>query len=244
MGEYLMAVYAVSDIHSPKYYSLFVSRLEEIKVEDAALFLLAGDIIERGKWHECLKVQNMIVRTFPNAKIIGVFGNEEYDEVHSKLRAECSYITWLDDEKITLQLGGLKVTIIGSRGVLDKPTSWQEKNIPNIRQIYEERLRRIEELIKGGLASNTPVILLTHYPPRCRTLKGEKPMFWSQMSSRKLSGIIEKYGIDLVVHGHLHNSEVHEDRIGRTRILNVALPATGKISSIPLSLKRTLLDFM
>ncbi len=239
-----MMIYAVSDIHSPKYYSLFVSQLKKVKEEDAPLFLLAGDIVERGKWHECLKIQNIIIKRFPNAKIIGIFGNEEYDEIHSKLKTGCKDITWLDDEKITLELENFKVTIVGSRGVLDRPTRWQEDNIPNIKQIYEDRLKKIEKLIKESLPLNTPIILLTHYPPRCKTLNGENPMFWSQMSSSKLSRIIEKYNIDIVVHGHLHQSKIHKDKIGNTRIFNVALPATQKISYIPLSFRKSLFDFI
>ncbi len=240
-----MRIYAIADIHSPRYFREFIKYLDDIKeAKEELLLLLAGDIIDRGKWHECLKVQNIIFKRFPTARVLAVFGNEEYDEIHDILIKNCRKIEWLNDQIADVEIDSLKIVIVGTRGVLDKPTVWQEKNIPNIREIYSNRLLKIEEMVKEAKTYNRPVLLLTHYPPRCKTLTGEKETFWSQMSSRKLAEIIEKYKVDIVVHGHLHRSIVTYDELGGTKIYNVSLPAVKKIVPINLSFRKTLFDFV
>jgi Icc-related predicted phosphoesterase len=47
-----------------------------------------------------------------------------------------------------------------------------------------------------------------------------------------ISRAINEVQPDLVIHGHVHHSERLEVIIGKTRVINVAFPATKKITEI------------
>lgn len=224
---------AVADIHSPRYLNLFVLSMKKIDFNTIDLFILAGDIINKGRFGECRHVVDVIGRYF-KGPIIGVYGNEEYDEIKDSLRKVCSKIIWLDDNSIVLDVGDTKLGIVGTRGSLDKPTIWQRRNIPNIVEVYNKRIDKIKHLLSEIRNKAKYTMLVSHYSLVCNTLVGEKRSIWPFLSSSKLTRVIEELKPTLVVHGHTHRSRVYFAYIGSTKVFNVALPATNKISIITL----------
>jgi len=220
---------ALSDVHGPRYLNLLNNSLDAL--EGADLVLLAGDLVERGAAHHCKLVVDRI-RSVYGGELLAVFGNEEYDERKEELRRLCSDVKWLDDEYVVTELGGLKVAVVGTRGVLDRPTRWQLRNVPGIREIYRRRLERIEELLREASREAQCVVLLTHYAPICGTLEGEDERVWSQLGSRRLTRVVMRTKPDVVIHGHAHNGKRLMVRLGETRVYNVALPATGRVTRI------------
>jgi len=200
-------------------------------LRDVNLVLLAGDLVERGAVHHCKLVVDRI-RSVYEGELLAVFGNEEYDERKEELKRLCGDVRWLDDEYVVVALEGLRVAVIGTRGVLDKPTRWQLRNVPGIRELYRKRLERIEELLKKASREAHCVVLLTHYAPICGTLEGENERVWSQLGSRRLTRVIMRAKPDIVIHGHAHNGKRPMVRLGETRVYNVALPAVGRVTRI------------
>lgn len=234
-----MRILAFSDVHAPRYLHLLKTSLSKTTLESISAVLIAGDIVEKGDYRMCAPVEKLIRAYLPDVPIIAVFGNEDYPEIHDKLKDECSGIIWLDDDYI--EIGSEKqLAVIGTTGVLDRPTRWQTRNVPQIREIYTERLNKISNLI-SKISNNNMKLLLTHYPPRCRTLVGEREEFWEEMSSRKLTELLQSKPVDVVIHGHLHESRVYRDIIGNTPVFNVALPAVKEVTVI--QLQRTSLDY-
>jgi len=221
-----LKIAALGDVHSPKYLPLLIRCLKEIDWETVNVTILAGDIINKGKVEFCGPVVNNIRRFF-RGLILGVMGNEEYDSVKDKLRKTCS-VVWLDDS--SYELNG--VVFIGSRGALDRPTTWQLRNVPNIGEIYASRLSRLQKLL--SLNSNKKRVLIVHYAPYCETLEGERRSIWPSLSSTKLTEIIREEKPDIVIHAHAHNSIKSFTKIGVSRIYNVSLPATNRITVIEL----------
>ncbi|ABL78142.1 metallophosphoesterase family protein [Thermofilum pendens] len=218
-----MRVLAFADTHAPKHVSLLAESLGRLRLEGVELVLVAGDVVARGEWAACRQVEAVLRRFLPGVPAYGTFGNEDFEEVRGRIREECTEVVWLEDEAVDVEVGGTRVRIVGTPGVLDRPTRWQERNVPGIRGVYEARLERVRELLSHP--SGSLKILVTHYPPRCGTLRGEDPRFWEEMSSARLAGVVAGSGVDLVVHGHLHRSVVHRDYIGSTPVYNVSLPA-------------------
>ncbi|MET1102199.1 MAG: metallophosphoesterase [Pyrodictiaceae archaeon] len=227
---------AVSDIHAPRYIRHYISSLvkHESDCREAQLMLWGGDIIYKGKVENIKLVEEVTISKCNVETIVGVFGNEEYMGFEDKLRALTRKVRWLDDEYLLLDTGSVKLGIIGSRGVLDRPTRWQQAHIKGIREIYSARVKRIEVMLRELKSVADKVILLTHYAPTYATLEGESPRAWPEMGSKRLERIVEKLQPDIVVHGHAHNSRKLEARIGKTLILNVALPARHDITIIEL----------
>jgi len=222
---------AVSDAHLPKYLDLFKSAVSVFDFSNIDLLILAGDMVLKGKIREYDTVLS-VIRSRYKGPICAVFGNEEYQELEDELRREYPEILWLDDSYEQIEIEGIKIGLVGSRGVLDKPTSWQAKHIPDITAIYSERLIKIRELLSKAKKENSQVVLITHYAVICDTLKGEKPQIWKYLGSARLKTIVKKIKPTVVIHGHAHNSSVFSTRVEDVYVYNVALPATKRITHI------------
>jgi Icc-related predicted phosphoesterase len=218
---------AVADVHSPIFFSLFKEALSAVK--EASLFLLAGDVVYRGDFEECKRVVATIKETL-RCPIVGVFGNEEYEEIKPRLK-QIEEITWLDDEYKIFEVDDIRVKIVGSRGSLLKPTSWQLRNLPDIRKLYVMRLNKLRELLAKSDDVDYTVLLL-HYSPTFSTLVGEKPSIYPFMGDPRLERILRETKPKMCIHGHAHRSKVKNAVIGETTVYNVSLPAAGRITEI------------
>ena len=75
-----MRIAAVGDIHCPRFFPIFERSLREIEKPD--VFLLAGDIVNRGKANEYPVVINAIDSVNGRVPIIACFGNEDNELYH------------------------------------------------------------------------------------------------------------------------------------------------------------------
>ncbi|MFX0097788.1 MAG: metallophosphoesterase [Candidatus Hodarchaeota archaeon] len=229
-------VAAVGDIHGPKFLDLFRNGLSTLKgsiSNNLTCLLFAGDIIFRGHIRDLQK----IIETLDDSKvvcpIISCFGNEEYEETQDSIRETFGdRITFLRDESFILTLkDGKTLGIVGSKGSLDQPTWWQSRNIPNIREIYSQRIEKIENLLQD--LETDFRILLMHYAPTFKTLGGERRAFCQQLGSQKIENVIIRNKPDAVIHAHAHNGKKFALLRG-VPIYNVSLPLNQTISIIKL----------
>jgi len=207
-----MIIAASGDIHSPRYFDLFVESVENMHVKPD-LFFFTGDVIHRGKIDEYEKVYNVLFGKI-NCPIIACFGNTEFSEIRPKLRKKLVDIIFLEDESLVLHVRNKSVGVIGTQGSLDLPTTWQRKNIPNIDIIYKERVVVVENLLKNLEVDFK--ILLTHYTPTYKILEGENPMFYGGLGSKEFEQVLIHQRPNLVICGHSHK--------GRKRVWIDAVP--------------------
>lgn len=241
-----MKLAAVGDIHSPKYLDLFKDAVSRAP-SDVKCLILCGDLILKGR-HEEVSTVVQILKSKYSCPIYACFGNEEYESVEDKIvESTKNEVTWLDDSLIEVELSGYKVTLIGTRGCLDRPTRWQMKNIPNAMDIYNQRVKRLDELLSK---SSGKVVLFSHYAPTYLTLEGEQQRIWPELGCKKLENLILKRQPDLVIHAHAHRATRLEASLGLSKVINASLPASGKITVAELpeagrkALKVTLEHFM
>jgi Icc-related predicted phosphoesterase len=228
-----VTVGAIADVHSPKYLEDFKRVLNNSP--DVDLMLLAGDMIYKGRVEEYENVLNAIRSRHDGCRVVACFGNEEYDDRIEQITKSYNSVTWLNDEHTTINVKGLELGIFGTKGCLDRPTAWQRKNIPNIDQVYEQRLKKIDEaLASPDFKRANYVILLSHYSTTFKTLVGEPRWAWPEMGSSRLEEVVGRRGPHLVIHGHAHNSKIHVVTINRTQVYNVSFPATRKLTIIKL----------
>jgi Icc-related predicted phosphoesterase len=225
-------ILAVADVHSPRYLEEFVEALAHHEQPD--VFLFAGDMINRGNAEEYKNVLDTIELNLGYAfPIIGCFGNEEYGEVRKEILSIVGgRMIFLDEKAYILETNGLKVGIVGTQGSLDKATSWQRRNIPSVKGVFERRAKRAGNLLKKMVGSVDYRILLMHYSPCLETCEGEDSRAFSWLGSRKFYSVVIEHQPDLVIHGHVHNSTKHEVIIGSTLIRNVSFPAVGSITEL------------
>ncbi|MEM7821477.1 MAG: metallophosphoesterase [Candidatus Aenigmatarchaeota archaeon] len=221
-----MIIAATGDVHSPKYYNEFLNAIEKLGV-NPDLFLMVGDMIDRGIIKEFEKIYNTLFGKI-NCPIVSCFGNNEYPEIRERIKEEYKDIRFLDDETVTLTISGVNIGIIGTTGSLDTPTPWQKKNVPDIEILFKNRLNFVDENLEKLVSELRFVILLIHYSPTYKTLEGENPMFYSSLGSKAYEEIIIKRKPWLVVHGHSHRGSRHA-WIDTIPIFNASFPLNREI---------------
>jgi len=220
-----MKIAATADIHAPYFFEQFVRGIEEMTIKPD-IFLLAGDIVHNGRVEELPKVYNALFGKVA-CPIIATFGNNEFGEkTQQEMRKITPEITFLQDESITLDIGSLRVGIVGSIGSIEWPTAWQKKNFPNVKEEFENRIEKIKNLLQELKADFK--ILMLHYAPTFKILEGENVNVYPALAHRGYEKVIVETRPDLVVCGHSHHGKklVWIDTIP---IFNVSLPLNGKI---------------
>ncbi len=225
---------AVADVHCPRFLPEFKQSLTRFSAPD--VFFFAGDMINRGNASEYTTVLDTIEDTLGTGfPIIACFGNEEYSEVRKEILSVVGdRILFLDEKSTTLESGSNQIGVVGTQGSLDKATSWQRRNIPSIKGVFERRAQRAASLLNKIEKTVDKRILLMHYSPCMETCEGEDERSFAWLGSRKFHRVVKDQQPDLVIHGHVHNSTKHKAMIGTSLIRNVSLPAAGSITELDL----------
>jgi len=220
-----MLIAATSDIHSPMYYENFVRALDFFQAKPD-LFLLAGDIVDRGNIEEYRKILNAFFGKI-SCPIIACFGNSEFGkETTDRIKEKYKEIIFLEDEAIEISVGDKKVGIVGSKGSLDRPTYWQSKNLPGIEEEYARRIEKVKKLILE-LKSDLKVFLV-HYSPTYKILEGENINAYPELGSEEMEKALLEAKPNLVICGHAHKGR-KQAWIDSIPLFNVGLMLNGKI---------------
>ncbi|NPB00713.1 MAG: metallophosphoesterase [Crenarchaeota archaeon] len=238
-----MRILATADIHSPKYLKKFERLLNtyKLEIENIDIVLIAGDLMEKGNLNGLRQLVE-VLRRFTDAPVYACPGNEDYDESVEKAKNLIRDVKWIIDEKISINVKGITVNIVGSKGVLDKPTFWQLRHVKNIREIYENRLKLLSELV-DSLGENELNILLLHYAPTYATLEGENRRIWCFLGTSRLEKKISEKKL-LVVHGHAHRSKRRIVRLGRSIVINASFPEIFDLYMIEIVDKEVTIDVL
>nr|MDO8133700.1 metallophosphoesterase [Candidatus Njordarchaeum guaymaensis] len=238
----MVKVGAVGDIHSPKFLEDFRTALKSADCSKLDLFLFAGDLVLKGKVSNIEEVLDTLEENKIKCPIISCFGNEEYSNIRAEITMKAeNRIKFLDDESTTIKIRDVNVGIVGSQGSLESPTSWQSRNIPNVEKIYAERIDKIAKIL-GNLQTDIR-ILLTHYPPTYKVLKGERKWFYPHVGCNRCEKVISSDRIDAVICAHSHLG-IPFALVNNVPVYNVSLPATRKISVIEVSKTGSLDQYM
>jgi len=232
-------ILAISDVHSPRYLPLVISSLKSLLGYKPDLILFGGDMIDKGDVGALKPLRDFIASRFSGAPIVAVFGNEEYVEKIPVLMGMYRDIAWLDDETWIGEIGGVRICVYGTRGSLEKPTNWQRRYMPNITEIFEKRIRIAMENLARLRRECNLVVLLMHYAPTTKTLKGEPESIYPYLCHRGYETVIAETRPHLVIHGHSHASTVHAAEIDGIHIYNVAIPAVKGVTRIRVSIEKS-----
>lgn len=208
-----MRILAVGDAHGEEHLDAVRASLHEAPTAD--LILLAGDMTHRND----VDLYGRVLEAFTevsDAPIIAVFGNHEWFDSHAEYRAAYP-ITFLEEEAKDVKVADRSIRVVGSTGVLDRPTWWQRTHLPQITSEYTRRL----QVLDGLLEEEGFRILLTHYAPTYRTLVGEGESYWDQLGSKRMEKVLLRHRPELVIHGHAHlGIPLAELQTGQTTLQN------------------------
>lgn len=233
MAQIVLA--AVADVHSPRYLSLYRRALEELNTKPD-LMVWAGDMVDRNSIGMLKPVLEITRRRLGDIEIVAVYGNEEYRGYEDRYRKLYPGIKWVNDEYIVLEIKGIRLGLIGTRGALDKPTPWQEKNIPGIQEYYQKLPSRIKEIAENIRGEVDQLVLVTHYGVTYKNLVGEPRRIWPYLASRSMEKIISPRLFNTIIHGHAHNGGIEKTMVNNVPVYNVSLPARKRITLIKIGL--------
>jgi len=224
-----LLILATSDVHSPENLQLFLNALNSVSTTPQ-LVIFAGDMVKRNNIVALRPIINAVKQKLPGSRIISIFGNEEflgYEELYMSIYKE---ITWLNDNHLRVELSGEELCIIGTRGALDKLTSWQQRKMPLLEKRYKELPSKIEKITRELRASGCKkIILVSHYGVTYKNLSGEDPSIYPYLACSRFEHIIEEGLVDIVIHGHAHRGSIEVMNIHRVLVYNVSLPARRKL---------------
>lgn len=223
---------AAGDVHANEALREHLSRAFAGIVDEVDLVLLAGDLTTHGLPDQASVLADACAGL--PVPVVAVLGNHDHhsghaNEVEEVLRA--SGIVVLDRGHVVLELGGLEVGIVGTKGFVGGFAGAEIPDFgePTLRQIYHETSLEVEALEVGleEIAGCHKRIVLLHYAPITDTIDGEPEGIWAFLGSSRLAVPIGMHRPELVVHGHAHHG-ARQGAIGAVPVYNVAVHVTGQ----------------
>ena len=154
-------------------------------------------------------------RAWKPSMVIAVWGNADKEPVRKKLPQLVKDIIFLEEKRLEID----DITIIGTEGVIDLPTRWQLNNVPDITDIYKNRIKWIANSVKSSKTKK--VILLSHYGIGETTI--EAAIDKRGLTSIELCKVLKEHPPTLTIHGHSHHAKIWKTN-APFPIYNVALP--------------------
>ncbi len=193
-----MAIFALSDLHLPlginKPMDIFgarwhdyVERIEyewKDKVSEDDFVIINGDLSWATYLDEALR-DFQFIEALPGKKLISKGNHDYWWETLTKMNAflekhEIKSVSFLQNNAVLCD----GVAVCGAKGwISPEDKSFKKED----EKIYRRELIRLENSVKEAKKLSETVIAALHYPPDSE--------FWK---------IIEKYGVEKCVFGHLH----------------------------------------
>lgn len=246
-----MSIFAIADLHLAKAipdktmeffgepWARYMERIEEnwrrlVKPKD--LVLVPGDISWAKREEDALIDLNWIDQ-LPGTKLL-LRGNHDYwwasaGRVRKMLPPSLKALQNDSFEWEGFSIGGSRLWDTSEYGfngyieMIDNPKAakMHEKEAPEEQEkIFLRELHRLE-LSLQTLKPSLRKLAMTHYPP-----------IGPDMLPSRASALLEKYGIELCVFGHLHNVKKNIPLFGEARGVRYILTAGDYLSFIPVQI--------
>ena len=193
-----MDILAIPDIHGD------FSRLQNLsaQIETADIILLVGDITNFGREQEVAVIIEFIKSL--NSRILAVTGNCDFPPVASYLSMQEMNI-----EAAHRMIDG--IAFVGLGASLYSPS----RGTPN--EVSEEVLTENLNKAIAGLPEDTPLVLVSHQPPR--DTAADRINSDLHVGSHSVRQFIEQYQPLVCFSGHIHEG-AGIDAIGETQVVN------------------------
>jgi Icc-related predicted phosphoesterase len=225
----------VGDLHCTRASRAAVEELLATLGDGADVLLLLGDLTDWGLPEEA-RVLAAALGHAVRVPVIAVLGNHDYesgkpDEVRRILAA--AGVVMLDGE--AHELGG--VGFVGAKGFaggFGRRTlePWGEVAMKAfVREALDEALKLESALAR--LRTERRVVLL-HYAPVEATVEGEPREIYPFLGSSRLAEPLDRYGVDVIFHGHAHRGALEGRTTGGAPVYNVAAPLLRRSFAAPI----------
>jgi Icc-related predicted phosphoesterase len=243
----VIRVAAVGDVHVGKDSTGTLRSHWEHLDSRADLFLLAGDLTKRGLPEEAMVLADELAGL--HVPVVAVLGNHDYESDREKEVADVLGevgVTVLDGSATTLDVGGCRVGVAGSKGFGGgfPGAMGSDFGEPEMKA-FMRHARTVAEGLESALESIAEAdvrIALMHYSPVEATLQGERLEIWPFLGCYFLAEAVDKAGADVAIHGHAHGGSEKGLTPGGVHVRNVAQPVLRRAYAL-MSLGSDFADF-
>lgn len=197
--------------------------------EKADLLLIAGDLTRRGGPEEA----RVLAEELHDVSIprVAVLGNHDYeDDQENEVRRilERGGVQVLEGEALSLDVGGTRVGIAGSKGFGGGftgacATDFGEPEMKAFVRHTKQLAARLEEALHEVDDADLKIALM-HYSPVEATLGDEPLEIYPFLGSYLLAEAVDNGGAQLALHGHAHRGSEKGITPGGVPVRNVARP--------------------
>ena len=222
----MIRVAAVGDLHfGPESQGRYRPALEDL-ADRSDLFLLAGDLTQRGLTEEGAVAAKELSGT--GVPTYAVLGNHDYhsDQQDDITRVfEDAGVRVLEGTGDVIEIAGMRVGIAGTKGFGGGFAGACGSDFGELEmKAFVWHTRDLAMRLEGALADlDADVkIALLHYAPTRDTLQGEPLEIYPFLGSYLLAEAIDRAGADVVFHGHAHAGAEKGATPGGIIVRNVA----------------------
>ena len=243
----MIRVAAVGDVHChQQMHGQLAENLQSVN-ERADVLVLAGDLTATGKFSEAEELLKELREI--KIPIVTVLGNHDYEcdqqsQIHDLL--EDRGIPVLDGDAVNLETPRGRIGFAGTKGFaggFDRylVTAFGEQAIKDFVHAGMVEVSKLERAISALDAPHR--VILLHYAPIAETLAGEPLPLHPFLGNSELAVPIDRFGADVVFHGHGH----YGSRSGQTKtgipVFNVAqtIVVTYYLHEIPVGTEQVAL---
>lgn len=217
-----MRIAALGDLHCKTTMEGEVKRLLGGVEREADLLILAGDLTNMGRADE-MSVLLKDLHDF-SLPIVAVLGNHDHENDNVELLVEMMTSRGIHVLNCTtFEFEG--VGFVGTKGFCggfgkQAVQPFGERALKAFVHASIGEAARLENAL-ATLKTDQKIALL-HYAPIAETLEGESREVYPFLGSSLLSAALDRYGVDLVVHGHAHNGSPEGRTQGGIPVHNVS----------------------
>lgn len=218
-----MRLAATADLHYTRTSKGTLDELFRHASGEADALLLCGDLTDYGLREEAEMLAEDLLGNC-DVPVVAVLGNHDYESGHPDEVKEVltgAGVILLDGDACEFDgvgIAGAKGFAGGfGRGLL---APWGEPMIKAFVQESVEEALKLESALRR-LKTEHRVVLL-HYSPVQATIEGEPPEIFPFLGSSRLEEPLQRYPVDVVLHGHAHRGRAEGATAGGTPVYNVS----------------------
>lgn len=228
----MIKIAAVADLHCTRDSHNVFKPIFQLIGQEADILLLPGDLTRYGKVSEAkTMVDELSVLKIP---VFAVLGNHDHHSNEEKKLIDVfkdACVVMLEGEVAEIEVGEQKVAIIGTKGfgggfgIRALPDFGEEI----LKLFYRTTVAEAKSIEEGLSKTDADIIIvMLHYSPVAETLLGEPHEIYPFLGSSVLGDATDKFGADLIIHGHAHFGSEEGITPAGIPVRNVSQPMLGR----------------
>lgn len=217
-----MRIAAIGDLHYREDSAGLVRTILADVEQEAEVLVLAGDLADKGRPEEmAVMLADLRALKIPIVAVIGNHDHESDKPMALIAMMRDAGICVLDCE--TCEING--VGFVGTKGFCGgfgarTIATFGERALKSFVGTSLAEAMRLEKALDAMTASRRVAIM--HYSPVRETLAGESVELYPFLGTSRLAEVLDKCGVDFVVHGHAHHGHPQGSTPGGIPVYNVS----------------------